>query len=213
MPRPAAFTTDEILDAALACVARDRHAATVADVARALGGPVGSIYHRFPSRDVVLARLWLRSVARFQAGLFDIAAHGDASGEQPIDMLVRMAVHVPRYCRHHPDEAVALTLYRQDRLLRDCHDSVRPDVAGLNAGIDELSRTLTRRCYGTTTKRRSMLVAWATRLGPYGLVRPYLGGDVPAQLDDVVAASAQAILALGITVPRPNEVNVHTAIG
>ena len=197
MPRPAAFTTDEILDAALACVARDRHAATIADMARALGGPVGSIYHRFPSRDVVLARLWLRSVARFQAGLFDIAAQGDADGEPPLDMLVRMAVHVPRYCRRHPDEAVALTLYRQDRLLRDCHDSVRPDIAGVNSGLDDLSHTLTRRCFGTATKRRSTLVTWATRLGPYGLVRPYLGGDLPDLLDDVVAASTRAILALG----------------
>lgn len=197
MPRPAAFTTDEILDAALACVARDRHAATIADMARALGGPVGSIYHRFPSRDVILARLWLRSVARFQAGLFDIAARGDTDGEPPVDTLVRMAVHVPRYCRRHPDEAVALTLYRQDRLLRHCHDSVRPDVADVNSRVDDLGRTMTRRCFGAATRRRSTLVAWATRLGPYGLVRPYVGSDVPALLDDAVAASTRAILALG----------------
>jgi AcrR family transcriptional regulator len=199
MPRPAAFTTDEVLDAALACVARDRHAATIADMARALGGPVGSIYHRFPTRDVVLARLWLRSVGRFQAGLFDIVSHGNANGEPPVDTLVQMAVHVPRYCRRHPDEAVALTLYRQDRLLRDCHESVRPDVAAVNSGIDELGRTMTRRCFGTVTRRRSTLVLWATRLNPYGLVRPYVGGDVPTLLDDVVAASTRAILALGTT--------------
>ena len=57
------------MDAAMRLVAEGGpNAATVAGIAGALGAPVGSIYHRFKSRDLLLARLWIRTVKRFQVG-------------------------------------------------------------------------------------------------------------------------------------------------
>lgn len=192
MPRPARFTDDDVLDAALTCAARDGHATTVADVAAELDGPVGSIYHRFASREALLVRLWLRSVGRFQAGLFELAGDPD-----PHRALVQMALHVPRYCRDRPDEARALTLYRQDRLQADGPVDLREDVAAVNTRLEDVTRRLTRRRYHTADKTHLLCVLTATRLSPYGLVRPYLGGPVPAFLDDAVAASSDAILRLG----------------
>ena len=191
MPRPARFTDDDILDAALACVRSAGPGVTVADIAAQLDGPVGSIYHRFASREVAMVRLWVRSVQRFQAELFKLAEVSDAH-----QALLAMAVHIPRYCRAHPAEAVSLTLYRQDRLLMDCPDQVHASVETLNEAVAVLSDDLTRRRYGELTPRRRHWVSMATRVAPYGLVRPYLGGPVPDQVDDAVAAAADAILRL-----------------
>src|SRR5680860_58981 len=106
VPRPARFHAEDILDAALSCVADVGHRVTVADIASRLGAPVGSIYHRFSSRDVLVVRLWLRSVQRFQAGLFELAGTAD-----PHQAMLEIALHIPRYCRAHPDEAASLTLF------------------------------------------------------------------------------------------------------
>ena len=138
-----------------------------------------------------MVRLWVRSVQRFQAGLFELADASDAH-----EALLAMAVHIPRYCRAHPTEAVSLTLYRQDRLLLDCPDQVRASVETLNEAVGALSDDLTRRRYGELTNRRLHWVSMATRVAPYGLVRPYLGGPVPDQVEDAVAAAADAILRL-----------------
>ena len=43
-------------------------AATVSRIATSVGAPVGSVYHRFASRDVLMAELWLRTITRFQDG-------------------------------------------------------------------------------------------------------------------------------------------------
>lgn len=192
MPRPALYNDDDILDATLACVADVGHRVTIADIADQLGGPIGSIYHRFTSRDVLVMRLWLRSVRRFQAGLFELADTPD-----PHEAMLAMSLHIPRYCRAHPDEAASLTLFRQDRLLADCPAEVRPSVETLNDDLIALQRDLTKRRYGRLTRRNQLWVSLATRVAPYGLVRPYLGGPVPRQVDDAVAATADAILRLG----------------
>jgi AcrR family transcriptional regulator len=197
MPRPARFTDDDVLDAALVRVVHDGQHASIADVAAALGGPVGSIYHRFASREVLLVRLWLRSVARFQAGLFDITDKAATEGMSADQTLVTMALHIPRYCRSHPEEARALTLFRQDRLLKSCPEELRTAVADTNVEVEALTRRLVRERFGTATRRAMTLTVLATRVCPYGLVRPYLGSQIPAVVDDSVAAASHSILALG----------------
>lgn len=192
MPRPAKFTDDDLLDAALAGVAHTGPAITIADIASRLDGPVGSIYHRFSSREVLIIRLWMRSVRRFQAGLFELADLPDAH-----EAMVAMALHIPRYCRAHPDEAASLTLYRQERLLTDCPADVSEEVATLNDDLLVLMNTMTQRRYGQSGEQERQWVLMATRVAPYGLVRPYLGGPIPRSVDDAVATSTDSILRLG----------------
>ena len=67
MAPPRKHDTDEILDAARAIVlAAGPRAASVATIARESGAPVGTLYHRFGSRDGLLAAAWLRALERFQ---------------------------------------------------------------------------------------------------------------------------------------------------
>lgn len=196
MPKPARFTDDDVLDAALARVADSGPRTSVAEIARQLGGPVGSIYHRFSSRDVLIVRLWLRSIRRFQSGLVELAETADAH-----EALIAMAMHVPQYCRAHPDEAVGLTLYRQDRLLLDCPVELRDSVSTMNDALIALGMDMTRRRYGSGSPDKLQWVAMATQVTPYGLVRPYLGQPIPREIDAAVAAAADAILRLGDTPP------------
>jgi AcrR family transcriptional regulator len=196
VPRAPRFTDDDVLDAARDVVARQGRRVTIADVADELGGPVGSIYHRFDSRDELLARLWLRSVARFQRGLFELAEAGRATGDAH-RTLVELALHVPRYCRDHVAEGRALTLHRQSQLLRDCPEGLREVVATVNDELDALTVDLTRWRFGSATPELVELVITACRTSPYGLVRPHLGRDVPALVDATTAAATDAILRLG----------------
>src|SRR5690349_25083603 len=69
MGRPARFDADQLLDEALALAAEGGpEAVTMAAVAQRAGAPSGSLYHRFAGRSALLAALWLRTVADFQAG-------------------------------------------------------------------------------------------------------------------------------------------------
>lgn len=194
MARPAKFTRDDILDAAASAAMAHWRDATIAHVAERIGGPVGSIYHRFPSREELFVALWLRAVSRFHVGLLEAAAQSDAH-----EAAVACAVHIPRFCRAHPADAVAMTLYRHQDLVESSPALLRDEVRHVNDGVVTAMRDLTVRRFGATDDRLFLLLAIACQESPYGLVRRYLRSDtpIPPWLDDVVRASTSAILALG----------------
>jgi AcrR family transcriptional regulator len=192
MARPAKFTDDQVLDAATAAVATFGPSVTIAQIASAMDAPVGSIYHRFESRDHLLVRLWLRSIGRFHAGLLAAAREGDAD-----QALLHSALHIPRFCREQPATSLTMTLFRQQRLVRNPPSGLETQVATVNAAVDAALADLVRRRWGRSSERRHRLTVTAVRQSPYGLVRPYVGGEVPSWLDEVVEASTMAILRLG----------------
>src|SRR5262245_50905391 len=58
MPRLAKFHDAQFLDAARRVVSRQGPSgATISAIAQAIGAPTGSLYHRFPSRDVLLGEV------------------------------------------------------------------------------------------------------------------------------------------------------------
>lgn len=197
MARPAKFSVDDLLDGALVATHERGHAATVADVAARVGAPIGSIYHRFANREELFATLWIRSIRRFQAGLLATLDQADARAA-----LLAGAAFIPRYCREHPAEAMAMTLYRQTDLLATGPATLRDEVATLNDEVTATMLDLGARAYGGSLSehQRDLLVV-ACLESPYGLVRRYLGSPqpVPPWLEDVSRAAAAAILALGDT--------------
>lgn len=197
MARPAKFTDEDLLDAARESVFTHGRGATIGDIAATAGAPVGSIYHRFGSREELLIRLWVREIRRFQRGVFEATASGDAGAA-----LEDAAVHVPRYCRRHPAEAFALTLYRQGVAAEKAPGALQREVEQLNDDLQEVMARLTSRYYGRATQHRLQIVRMACQQSPYGLVRPYLGirdrlSPIPAWLDDAVRVSTRAILGVG----------------
>lgn len=192
MSRPAKFSADDLLDAAARAVLDHGPQVSVADVGRAAGAPVGSIYHRFRSREELLASLWVRSIRHFHVGF--LAALRLPDPQAAIEAAAR---HVPAHCRAHPAEARAMTLFSRQHLLQGGPESIRAAVEHVNDGIDGATGDLCARRYGSVSPELQEILVIATRLSPYGLVRAFIGADVPALLDDAAAVSATAIATLG----------------
>ena len=109
MGRNAQFKNDQFVDAALKIAADYGPAAvTIAAVAGEVGAPVGSVYHRFLSRDVLLTEVWLRVVVSFQEAFLAALEKGDG---------LEAAMHTPRWVRQHSAEARILLLYRREELV------------------------------------------------------------------------------------------------
>src|SRR5262250_306982 len=99
----AKFTEADYHAAALAIVLEHGPAAaTVASISERLKAPTGSFYHRFASRDVLLGNLWLKTVLDFQQG---VSAALDARDG------LNAALHTPRWCREHFDQARLLVVF------------------------------------------------------------------------------------------------------
>jgi AcrR family transcriptional regulator len=191
MARPAKFTDDEILDAALRQVT-DGAGATVAGIAAAVGAPTGSIYHRFPSRDVLVARLWLRTVAQFQDGLVAVLAEQD-----PADAGRHAVRYFLEWTRDHPVEAQLLLLHRRDDLLADgWPDEVRERAAAVAEQFDDALRDYTRRRLGSLSQDAQQRAAFAVVDIPFAAVRRHLaaGEAPPPMLDDLVVRAHDAVL-------------------
>src|SRR3984893_14524989 len=125
MPRPARFSDTQILDATATLVAGGGPgAATIGAIGAVLDAPSGSIYHRFPSRDVLLGRLWLSKAAFFQ-GRF-VAALRDPD---PWNAGRDAALSLPRSVRADFAGARIMLLHRRDDFLSAGWPADLSDVA------------------------------------------------------------------------------------
>ncbi|MDO4651456.1 TetR/AcrR family transcriptional regulator [Corynebacterium durum] len=192
MARPVRFSSDDILDGTARTLALRGKNLTMSDIAQEIGGPTGSIYHRFASREELLATLWIRSIKRFHVGLITAYTLPD-----PDTAIQSAAVHVVTFCRDNPQDALAMTLFRQTRLANDGPDNLRSDVAHINDSATQALSELAIRRFDTPSNHHLELLTLATRQCPYGLVRPHIGSDIPTWLDAAAATSAAAIAKLG----------------
>ena len=82
---------------------------TIAAVARRTGVPVGSIYHRYASRDEILAAVWLDLIEEFQARF--LAA---LDGPDAIAAGLAAVRYTCGWVRTHPREARLMLLHRRE---------------------------------------------------------------------------------------------------
>ncbi|WP_411081557.1 TetR/AcrR family transcriptional regulator [Streptomyces sp. cmx-18-6] len=192
MARPARFATDQLLDAAVRLAAASGPAGvTMSAVAQAVGAPSGSLYHRFPGRNALLAEVWLRTVERFQEGYFAaIAAEADAGQAGRA-----AARHVIAWSRAHPEEA-ALLLYGAEDFGRAAwseEHAQRADRGDLRvrSTLGSLAKSL-----GADEPRDSERVVLAVVDLPLSVVRRHLraGRPLPAHAEDLAEEAAAALL-------------------
>src|SRR5215212_1956867 len=113
MPRPQVHQTDTMLDAARDLMLQDgARAATVDAIAEASGAPIGSIYHRFGSREALITKLWMRAVYRSQASFIAAMEHPDAR-----QAAVAAALSIFDFCRAHPADAQLLASFGREELI------------------------------------------------------------------------------------------------
>lgn len=190
MGRRGRFDESRVLDAALVeLAAHGPRGVTISAIARALGAPSGSLYYRFPTRDDLVATLWLRTVERFQSGYMAAWDGADAPLER-LDAAVRFVV---RWCTEHPREAQLLTLYRREDLVTgQWPDHITAGSRRLAAVLEEgFQRLATALAVDDLALLRLAAVSI-----PQGAVRPYLrsGKPIPAGLEAAVVRAARAAL-------------------
>ncbi|MCA9571143.1 MAG: TetR family transcriptional regulator, partial [Myxococcales bacterium] len=80
-------------------------AVSMVAVARAVGAPSGSLYHRFSGRPELLARVWLAALASFEEAWWKVAASAPDPGV--------VAAAPVRWARKEPDLARVLAAHRR----------------------------------------------------------------------------------------------------
>ncbi len=193
MARPPTHDSDTILDAARdLIVAGGPHAATTTAISAASGAPTGSLYHRFGSRAVLVAEVWLRTVRRFQDGL-RAAAEAAAPG---LAQALAVADWTVEFATRHPADARLLLLARRENLLAaDLPAGTRRALDALNEPVRRILHTLAGDLFGDPSPERLELVAIAVVDVPYAIVRRHLRqGTDPAAHRDLVARTVRALL-------------------
>ena len=129
MGRNAHFNNEQFIDAALKIAAAQGPASvTIAAVAGEIRAPIGSVYHRFPSRDVLMAEVWLRVTASFQDEFLTALEKGEG---------IEAALHTPRWVRQHFPEARILMLYRREELVTGVWpEEMKERALGLSLRLD-----------------------------------------------------------------------------
>ena len=189
MGRKAKFDKEGFVQAALVLLAEGGPGGvTMQAVAERAGGPIGSLYHRFPSRDHLMAELWVSVVERFQAGFLDRLAKDDVQGA---------ALYTPRWVREHLPEAKVLLLYRREDLITgDWPKEMKLRVERLALDLDKGLHAFIERHFGNAKSEQSIRVRFALIDVPFGAVKRYLdtGREVPPIVDDLVLETVTAIL-------------------
>jgi len=191
--RKAIFERRDMTGAALRLVAdRGPQAVTIAALAREVGAPTGSIYHRYRSRDQLLAELWMDVVEGFQDGFVaSLAQASDVSGA------VATARHMASWTRGHPLEARLLLLHRrQDFMSGEWPPELGERAAALEPQIGAALRSFAERAYGRTDAETLARLRYALLDAPFGGIKPYVQARkrLPPVVDDLVAKTARAVL-------------------
>jgi AcrR family transcriptional regulator len=182
MGRQARFGAETFVTAAKAIAAAEGPAAvTVATVTARAKAPTGSFYHRFASRDALLAELWLSAMQSFQRGFVALADLDDGP---------RAAVYTLDWARGDPELASLVLLYS------------RTEIVGAQppAKVKEAERALSRQI-------EACLACFALLELPAAAARTHLERReaIPPELDALVRAAYPVLIAAPVRkrAPRP----------
>jgi AcrR family transcriptional regulator len=195
MPRTPEYDADQIVTAAGRLIAASGPGtATIGAIARAVDAPTGSIYHRFPSRDVLLAHVWLRAATAFQTEFFRRLAGSPARRAG-----LAAALYMAQRVREHPQEARLLLLHRREDFVdRGWPAELSRQARALGRQIEAELRDFSRRLTGHADVRTVRVVAFAVVEAPFAAVRRHVAANErpPPTVDDLIRVTYNAALTL-----------------
>lgn len=187
MPRPLLHDPDDVLDAVRdLLVEGGPRAAGIRAIAERSGAPSGSLYHRFGSRNELVARAWLRAVRKFQAGYLA------ALESSPADA-VRWAVS---FALEQPVEAQLLLRFERHELL-DAQPAadLAAELATVNEPLQQVIRRLARRVFGTASAAVVERTTYAVVDLPLAVLTRHLrAGTLTRAVADRLATAVDALL-------------------
>lgn len=161
---------------------------TVTSVSERLGAPVGSFYHRFASRDVLLANMWLGTALAFQDGFVAAIKAGDG---------LAAALHTPIWVRSHFEEARAFLLYHRDDFAHgNWPQELKDQVVRQGRRVDAAYKRLARDTFGGASANELRLARFVLADVPKAAVGPYLrqGISPPSMVDEMIETNYHAIV-------------------
>jgi len=201
MARPAQYSAQGILDAAAELAAHGGPtSATITAIATKLGAPTGSIYHRFHSRDVLLAELWLQTVESFQTG-FQAAL----TAPEPLTAGLQAALHTPRWVRAHPVPARVLLLHHREDFLTTTTDNdhatdwppeISQRASAQNAGAQAAFDSFTKRLLGSTSAASKQRARYAIVELPVAAVITHIRANKrpPATVETLITDAYHGVI-------------------
>jgi AcrR family transcriptional regulator len=162
---------------------------TVTSVTGRLGAPVGSFYHRFASRDVLLAHLWLSTALAFQTGFIAAIDSGDG---------LAAALHTPVWVRAHPADARALLLHHRDDFAHgNWPQDLKDRVARQGRRVDAAFGRFARSVFGGPGRTEVQLARFVLTDVPIAAVTRYLRRGVapPAIVDEMIGTTYRGVVA------------------
>ena len=193
MARPPQFSAQAILEATAQLAAtRGPAGTTIGAIAQELRAPTGSIYHRFASRDVLFAELWLQTVENFQAGF-----RAELAGLGARRAGLEAALYTPRWVRAHRVPARLLLLHhRGDFVPGDWPPEVADRAARLGEDLANAIRDFAKRALGTARADALRRARLALVDLPSAAVGPHLRADeeLPAIVERLIADAYLALI-------------------
>ena len=178
MGRKSHFTKNQFLDAALDLIGeKGPSAATISTIGEMIDAPIGSVYHRFSSRDILLAELWLRLIESFQEGFLSLLKDGDG---------LSAALYTTRWVRKNLNAGRILLLYRREELISgEWPVEVRKRAEDISHELNEGIKDFSHRLFGDTSEENILKITFALIDVPSGAVRRYLQmGEGPPEIID-----------------------------
>jgi AcrR family transcriptional regulator len=192
MARPQLHSENAILDAARTLVLDSgARAATLNAIVEASGAPKGSIYHRFPSLNDLLAKLWIRAVRRSQGEFVEALGDPDAASAA-----VAAALSLYDFAEREPADARLLASLRREDLVESVNPRLQSELATLNRPLEVALARLARRLYGRATVATVERTVTAVVDLPMGAIRRHLiaGTRFPSTLRGQIDAAVRGAL-------------------
>jgi AcrR family transcriptional regulator len=166
MGRRAHFKHEDFIEAAIGIIAeRGLGGLTISALSERIKAPVGSVYHRFPSRDAILAELWLTIVESFQKEFLKILKTDG----------LQAALYGLRWVREHPNEGRILLLYRREDIASGKWPiDLQKRAQNLTKEMNEAIHLFTQQQFGRVTGETINRTLYILRDAPGGIIRRYL---------------------------------------
>lgn len=204
MGRPRLHSPDAVLDVAELLAAEGGPAAvTIRAVAERSGASTGSLYHAFPSREAILAAMWLRAARRFlalQRAAVD-AALAAGGRDAPVAATLAAAMTLRDLQRDHPASARLLTTQRREALLTaDVPAELADALRGLDGELLALLRSLARALWERADRVAVETVAVCVVDLPTAMLVPRR----PQAIDTAPLLEAAVRATLAVPLPPPS---------
>jgi AcrR family transcriptional regulator len=188
MGRKAYFQHNEFIDAAMQIIVEDGLGAlTIAVLAKRINAPVGSVYHRFPSRDALLAELWLNIIELYQNEFLKYLQEDGLKAT--LDGL--------KWVRTHPYEARIMLLYRlEDVTSGEWPEDLQKRASRLAKELQEGISSFTKKQFGSVTQEHTDRAIFAIYDAPIGIYRRYLQDNKipPESVADLIRETYNALI-------------------